>query len=128
MITLDKKELAIMELFWREKKDLTHKDILTLIDKSVSRNAVYMHLNTLLEKGAIKIGPSVRCGRTYGRTFSPTISKEEYAATQVKDCISADEQTLRHIFSMFLGSNQVTSQTLDALEEKIRQKRKELDG
>lgn len=128
MITLDKKELAIMELFWHEKKDLTHKDILTLIDKSVSRNAVYMHLNALLEKGAIQIGPSVRCGRTYGRTFSPTISREEFTATQLKDCIMSDEQTLRHVFSMFLGSNQVTSQTLDALEEKIQQKRKELKG
>lgn len=127
MITLDKKELAIMELFWREKRDLTHKDIVTLIDKSVLRNAVYMHLNALLEKGAIQVGPSIRCGRTYGRTFSAVISKAEYALMQVKDYIETDDQTLRNVVSMFLGSKQMTSQTLDALEEKIQQKRKELE-
>lgn len=123
VISLDKKELAIMDLFWREEKELTHKEVLTQMDHSMSRNAVYMHLNRLLEKGALQVGPSVRCGRT----FAAAISKAEYRALQVNEYMETDEQTLRHVISMFFGSNPVTNQTLDALEEKIQQKRKELE-
>lgn len=126
MFTLDKKELAIMELFWREDRNLTHKEVVSLLGNSANQNAVYLHLNTLLDKGAIQVGPSVRCGRTYGRTFVATITKTEYATLQAKNYIGNDEQILRNVVSMFLGSNQITSQTLDALEEKIQQKRRAL--
>lgn len=127
MFAFDKKELAIMEIFWREKRALTHNEILTLMDQSISRNAVYLYLNALLDKDAIQIGPSVRCGRTYGRTFSAIITKEDYIAMQMQDYVTSDEQALRRVVTMFLGSSQITLETLDALEEKIREKRKELE-
>lgn len=127
MYTLEKKELEIMELFWHEDRALTHADIRELLTDHISRNTVYQHLNNLLDKGALQTGPSVRRGRTYGRSFVATISRAEYFAMQVADVVDADDTTLYTVFSYFLGSKNITNDTLDKLEKRIQQKRRDLN-
>ena len=117
-----------MELFWHESQALTHADICEQLKGNVSRNTVYLHLNHLLNKGFIQTGPSVRRGRTYGRTFVAAISREEYLARQVVDAAQSDNATLQNVFSYFLGSEHVTNETLDELEKRIQQKRRELNS
>lgn len=127
MYTLKKGELHVMEAFWRETEPLTHARLCELLDGIVGRNTVYLHLNNLLKKGMIQTGESVRRGRTFGRTFTPIISKSEYYAMQVADSSDADDTTLCNIFSYFLGSKHVTAETLDELEKRIEQKRRDLN-
>ena len=69
MNSFKKGELEIMELLWGQERALTHAEISDRLKETTGRNTVYLHLNSLLAKGAIQIGPSVRRGRTYGRTF-----------------------------------------------------------
>lgn len=127
MEPLKKGELEIMELFWREGQALTHADICEQL-KDASRNTIYLHLNHLLKKGMIQTGPSVRRGRTYGRTFTAAVSKGEYLAMQVVDEAQADNQTLQNVFAYFLRSDHITPETLDELEKRIQQRKKELDS
>lgn len=127
MYSLDKRELEIMELLWREDRAVTHAEISEGLKAAPGRNTVYVHLNNLLEKGTIQTGPSVRRGRTYGRTFLAAISKAEYLAMQVADVAQVDDGTLKNIFAYFLGSQHVTCETLDELEKSIAQKRRELN-
>ncbi len=123
---LKKGELRVMELFWRENRPLTHAELLDMLKGVAGRNTVYLHLNSLLEKGAIETGPSVRRGRTYGRTFVAAITKAEYFAMQVADMADADDAALKNVFSYFLGSKHVTNETLDELEKRIEEKRRSL--
>ena len=128
MDPLKKGEREIMDLFWKKDCELTHADICDALKDTMSRNTVYLHLNHLIDKGALQIGPSIRRGRTYGRTFLASISKTEYYAKQVEDAAQEDDTTLEAVFSYFLGSKDVTNEVLDKLEERIQQKRKELNG
>lgn len=127
IFTLDKRELEIMELFWREDRALTHADISKLLEDTVGRNTVYLHLNTLLDKGAIQTGPSVRRGRTYGRTFIAAITKSKYMAMQVAGFVRDDDERLRSVFAALIDTTYIDSATLDELSAIIEQKRKELD-
>lgn len=115
-----------MELLWQAPQTLTHADICEQLKSDVSRNTVYLHLNHLLDKGFIRIGPSVRRGRTYGRTFVAAISRAEYLAKQVVEAAQSDNTTLQNVFTYFLGADYITNETLDELEKRIQEKRGEL--
>lgn len=128
MNSFKKGELEIMELLWGQERALTHAEISNRLKETTGRNTVYLHLNSLLAKGAIQIGPSVRRGRTYGRTFLAAVSKAEYLASQVVDVAQGDSKTLQTMFAYFLGAGDVTNETLDELEKRIQEKRKELNS
>lgn len=128
MYALKKGELEIMELFWRENRALTHADICDALKDTMSRNTVYLHINHLLDKSVLCVGPSVRRGRTYGRTFEPTISRTEYYARQVSEAAQEDKTTLDDVFAYFLDSKDITMETLDTLEKRIQKRRRELDS
>ena len=46
---------------------------------------------------------------------------------QVADASETDDATLCNVFSYFLGSKHVTKKTLDELEKRLEQKRRDLD-
>ncbi len=127
MFTLKKGELDVMEVFWHKDEPLSHANLCDLLDGVVGRNTIYLHLNNLLKKGAIHVGPSVRRGRTYGRTFVASLTKAEYYAMQVADSPGTDDATLCNVFSYFLGSKNVTAKTLDELEKCLKEKRRDLN-
>lgn len=47
---------------------------------------------------------------------------------QVIDEAQADNQTLQNVFAYFLRSDHITTETLDELEKRIQQRKKELDS
>ncbi|HIY33335.1 MAG TPA: BlaI/MecI/CopY family transcriptional regulator [Candidatus Evtepia faecavium] len=118
----------MMELFWRENRPLSHGDLSELLKDTMSRNTVYLHLNNLLDKGFLQTGLSVRRGRTYGRTFTPTVSKTEYYARQVADAARDGDVLLEDVVSYFLGDEHITTATLDEIEKRIQEKRRKLES
>ena len=127
MRSLKKGEREMMELFWRENRPLSHGDLSELLKDTMSRNTVYLHLNNLLDKGFLQTGLSVRRGRTYGRTFTPTVSKTEYYAKQVADAARDGDVLLEDVVSYFLGDEHITTATLDEIEKRIQEKRRKLE-
>ena len=81
---LTKSEMQIMDVLWEANTPMSRSDLLSQSkDKSWKDSSVHILLNGLLEKGAIREAGFVKRSKTYGRTFIPTLSREEYFATTI---------------------------------------------
>ena len=83
-LELTKSEMEIMDVLWGAQKPLSRSDLLAHSEeKSWKDSSVHILLNGLLQKGAIREAGVVKRSKTYGRTFAPTWSREEYFATTI---------------------------------------------
>ena len=81
---LTKSEREIMDVLWEAGEPLSRGDFLERNSaKSWKDSSVHILLNGLLEKGAIREAGFVKRSKTYGRTFAPTLTREEYFATTI---------------------------------------------
>lgn len=81
---LTKSEMQIMDVFWETGEPLSRSDLLEQSeDKSWKDSSVHILLNGLLQKEMIREAGFVKRSKTYGRTFLPTMSREEYFAAVV---------------------------------------------
>ena len=81
---LTKSELEIMDVLWDAGEPLSRADLLEHSEgKSWKDSSVHILLNGLLAKNAIREAGFVKRSKTYGRVFSPTMSREEYFATTI---------------------------------------------
>lgn len=78
---LTKSEREIMDVFWESEDPLSRADLLKKsVNKSWKDSSVHILLNGMLQKGVIREAGMVKCSKTYGRTFQPTMTREEYYA------------------------------------------------
>ena len=81
---LTKSEMEIMDVLWGAEKPLSRFDLLAHSEeKSWKDSSVHILLNGLLQKKAIREAGVVKRSKTYGRTFAPTLTREEYFATTI---------------------------------------------
>ena len=80
---LTKSEMQIMDVLWESDQPLSRADLLAQGEKSWKDSSVHILLNGLLQKEAICEVGFVKRSKTYGRTFSPTMSREEYFAATI---------------------------------------------
>ncbi len=83
-MVLTKSELEIMDVFWASDMPLSRSDLLERSEeKNWKDSSVHILLNGLLNKGAIHEVGVVKRSKTYGRTFLPTMTREEYFASMI---------------------------------------------
>lgn len=83
-MVLTKSELEIMDVFWESQVPLSRSDLLERSEeKNWKDSSVHILLNGLLNKGAIHEVGFVKRSKTYGRTFLPTMTREEYFASMI---------------------------------------------
>ena len=81
---LTKSEMEIMDVLWNAGSPLSRADLLDRgEEKTWKDSSVHILLNGLLQKKAIREAGFVRRSKTYGRTFEPNLSREEYFATTI---------------------------------------------
>lgn len=81
---LTKSEMQIMDVMWEAGVPLSRSDLLERSsEKSWKDSSVHILLNGLLQKGAISEAGFVKRSKTYGRTFSPNITREQYFAETI---------------------------------------------
>lgn len=80
---LTKSELEIMDVFWEKKRPLSRSDIMEDPGKTWKDSSVHILINGLLKKGILREVGVVRCNKTYGRIFEPTMTREEYYAAVI---------------------------------------------
>ena len=81
---LTRSEMEIMDVFWAADTPLSRSDLLARgEEKTWKDSSVHILLNGLLLKGAIQEVGFVKRSKTYGRTFAPTLTREEYFATTI---------------------------------------------
>ena len=78
---LTKSEREIMDVLWDAGKPLSRGDFLERSEsKTWKDSSVHILLNSLLRKGLIREAGLIKCSKTSGRTFLPTMSREAYCA------------------------------------------------
>lgn len=81
IMELTKSELEIMDVLWDSQRPMSRSDLLAASqDKSWKDSSVHILLNGLLAKEAIREAGLVKRGKTFGRLFLPTLTREEYFA------------------------------------------------
>lgn len=129
MFTLSKSELEVMSLLWKENRTLSKSEILNLsTEKSWKPSSIHILLNSLLNKEAIQVDGFVRTGKNYGRTYSATISQEEYAAMQFAKSTpekSVTKKNLPGLFAALIHTDEIDSQVLGELQEILEKRKKE---
>lgn len=80
-MVLTRSEMEIMDVLWNSGKPMSRSDILeSSPDKSWKDSSVHILLNGLLRKEIIQEAGFVKRSKTYGRTFVPTVTREEFFA------------------------------------------------
>lgn len=122
---LTKSEMEIMDVLWEDGGALSRADFLARQkEKTWKDSSIHILLNGLLNKGAIREAGIIKCSKTYGRTFLPTITREEYFAATIFSYRYKPELT--RLFQFLLQRPEVTKELLDNLETMIREKRQQL--
>ena len=81
---LTRSEMQIMDVLWEAGVALSRSDLLEQSEgKTWKDSSVHILLNGMLQKGIIREAGFIKRGKTYGRLFLPTMSREEYFANTV---------------------------------------------
>ena len=109
---LTKSEMEIMDVLWESDQPLSRSDLLERSEeKTWKDSSVHILLNGLLQKGAIREAGLVRRSKTYGRVFSPTMTREEYFAA-----------TIVGLFDTLLRREDITPEQLQKISALVSQK------
>ena len=121
VMELTKSEMQIMDVLWASDVPLSRSDLLERSEqKSWKDSSVHILLNGLLVKGAIREAGFVKRSKTYGRTFTPTLTREEYFATTIYS--HANKPDIVGLFAALLTREDITADQMAQMEELLRQR------
>ena len=119
---LTKSEMEIMDVLWGADAPLSGSDLLRQKEeKTWKDSSIHILLNGLLQKGAIREAGFVRRSKTYGRTFEPTMTREEYFANTIFS--HRHKPDMAGLFAALLERPEVDDTVLDQLQSMIADKR-----
>ena len=119
---LTRSEMEIMDVLWGAGVPLSRADLLTRSEeKSWKDSSVHILLNGLLQKGAIREAGFVKRSKTYGRTFLPTLTREEYFATTI--FCHRHKPEITGLFAALLQRDDITAEELTKIEELVAQRK-----
>ena len=111
---LTKSEMQIMDVLWASEVPLSRSDLLERSEqKSWKDSSIHILLNGLLSKNAIREAGFVRRSKTYGRTFAPTLTREEYFATTIYS--HTNKPDIVGLFAALLAREDITPQQLEQI-------------
>lgn len=119
---LTKSEMQIMDVLWEAGQPLSRADLLAHEDgKSWKDSSVHILLNGLLQKEAICEAGFVKRSKTYGRTFSPTMTREEYFASTIFS--HRYQPDIVGLLEALLKREDITSQQLEQMKMLLDKKK-----
>ena len=119
---LTKSEMEIMDVLWASDVPLSRSDLLARSEeKTWKDSSVHILLNGLLVKGAIREAGVVKRSKTYGRTFSPTMTREEYFAATIFS--HRHKPDIVGLFAALLRREDITADDLAALAKLVENRR-----
>lgn len=124
---LTKSELEIMDVLWAANAPLSRSDLLERADeKTWKDSSVHILLNGLLQKGAIREAGFVKRSKTYGRTFLPNLTREEYFATTIFS--HRHKPQIQGLFAALLHRPEITAADLDFMDSLLIKCRERLSN
>ena len=121
-MVLTRSELEIMDVLWAAECPLSRSDLLERSeDKGWKDSSIHILLNGLLKKEAIREAGFVKRSKTYGRTFLPTLSREEYFGSAIFSF--RHKPSVVGLVEVFLKREDITAEELDAIAEMVAKRR-----
>lgn len=118
---LTRSEMEIMDVMWESNVPVSRADLLARSEeKTWKDSSVHILLNGLLQKGVIQEAGLVKRSKTFGRVFSPTLTREQYFANTIFS--HRHKPQVVGLFAALLEREEVTASDLEQLAELIRQK------
>ncbi len=118
---LTKSEMQIMDVLWASDTPLSRSDLLERSEeKTWKDSSVHILLNGLLVKGAIREAGFVKRSKTFGRTFEPTLTREEYFATTI--FCHTHKPDFVGLLEALLRRKEITGQELLAVQKLVQDK------
>lgn len=122
---LTKSEMEIMDVLWMAGEALSRSDLLERSEeKTWKDSSVHILLNGLLQKGMIREVGFVKRSKTYGRTFLPTLTREEYFASVIFSY--RHKPQMAGLLEALLKRPEVDLDVLNHVECLVRQAKEEL--
>ena len=119
---LTKSELQIMDVLWAAERPMSRADLLEQSEeKNWKDSSVHILLNGLLRKGAIREAGFVKRSKTYGRTFEPTLTREEYFALTVYSYPHKPE--IVGLIGALLQREDITQAQLEQIDLLVKQRK-----
>ena len=111
---LTRSEMEIMDVLWGSDVPLSRADLLAHSEeKTWKDSSVHILLNGLLQKQAIREAGMVKRSKTYGRTFEPTLTREEYFATTIFS--HRHKPDIVGLFEALLSRKDITPEQLERI-------------
>ena len=121
LMELTKSEMQIMDVLWGSQEPLSRSDLLEHSEnKTWKDSSVHILLNGLLAKGAIYEAGFVKRSKTYGRTFAPAMTREEYFATTIFSHTHKPE--IVGLMEALLKREDITPEQLAAIKKLVAEK------
>jgi BlaI family penicillinase repressor len=118
---LTKSEMEIMDVLWAAEKPLSRSDLLERSEeKTWKDSSVHILLNGLLQKRAIREAGMVKRSKTYGRTFEPTLTREEYYAATIFS--HRYKPQIVGLFEALLKRPDITAEELAQISQLVQEK------
>ena len=119
---LTRSEMQIMDVLWESDQPLSRADLLAHTEgKSWKDSSVHILLNGLLQKNAICEVGFVKRSKTYGRTFAPTMTREEYFAKTIFS--HRYQPDFVGLMEALLKRQDITPQQLDAVQDLLNKRK-----
>ena len=118
---LTRSELEIMDVLWAAEQPLSRADLLeNSHEKSWKDSSIHILLNGMLLKGMIREAGFVKRSKTYGRTFEPTLTREEYYAATIFS--RNNKPSVVGLIDALLRQQKVSPEELEQIKQLINQR------
>lgn len=118
---LTKSEMEIMDVLWASDKPLSRSDLLERSEeKTWKDSSVHILLNGLLQKKVIREAGMVKRSKTYGRTFAPALTREEYFALTIFS--HRHKPQIVGLFAALLEREDITREDLTQIADLVAEK------
>ena len=124
---MNPKEESLMNLLWEERRPLTTAEIGTVLKgRGWNKSTLFNTVQSLIEKGYIRVSGMERNHTQYARQFESAITREEYAAV-VLTCKGIKKRDLANIALAMSdssdGDDKEDEELIQELKEIIKQLR-----
>ena len=118
---LTKSEMEIMDVLWEAGVPLSRSDLLERSDeKSWKDSSVHILLNGMLNKNVIREAGFVKRSKTYGRTFVPTMTREEYFAMTIFS--HRHKPKMVELIAALLQREDITKEEMESIKALVNEK------
>ena len=115
---LTRSELEIMDVLWAAEQPLSRSDLLeSSQEKTWKDSSVHILLNGMLLKGVIREAGFVKRSKTYGRTFEPTLTREQYYAATVLS--RKNKPSVVGLIEALLRQEKLTQEELEQIKQLV---------